>query len=52
MRRVNSLNNWRKHRKAARTRRAVEVAIMRSPGPAMRDELLTMATSQGVFINR
>ncbi len=49
---MNSLNNWRKHRKAARTRRAIEVAINRSPGPAMRDELLTMANSQGISLNR
>jgi len=49
---MNSLNNWRKHRKAARTRRAIEVAVMRAPGPAMRDELLTMANRQGISINR
>ncbi len=49
---MNSLNNWRKHRKAARTRRAIEVALMRSPGPAMRDELLTLANREGISVNR
>ncbi|CAN5435629.1 hypothetical protein BH24ACT9_BH24ACT9_15640 [soil metagenome] len=49
---MSNLNNWRKHRKAARTRRAIEVALMRAPGPAMRDELLTLANSQGININR
>lgn len=47
-----TLNNWRKHRKAARTRRAIEIAMSKSPSPAMRDELLTMANSQGFSINR
>ncbi|MDQ3577878.1 MAG: hypothetical protein M3381_00510 [Actinomycetota bacterium] len=49
---MNSLNNWRKHRKAARTRRAIEAALMRAPGPAMRDELLTLANREGISINR
>ena len=49
---MNRLNNWRKYRKAARTRRAIELAIMRSPGPAMRDELLTLANREGISINR
>jgi hypothetical protein len=49
---MSNLNNWRKHRKAARTRRAIQVALMRAPGPAMRDELLTLANSQGININR
>ncbi len=49
---MNSLNNWRKHRKAARTRRAIEVALMRAPGPAMRDELLTLANREGISITR
>ncbi len=49
---MNSLNNWRKHRKAARTRRAIEVALMRAPGPAMRDELLTLANRDVLSINR
>ncbi len=49
---MNSLNSWRKHRKAVRTQRAIEVALMRAPGPAMRDELLTMANRQGISINR
>lgn len=49
---MTSLNNWRKHRKAARTRRAIEVALMRAPGPAMRDELLTLANSQGISVSR
>lgn len=47
-----TLNNWRKNRKAARTRRAIEVAMNRSPSPGMRDELLTMANRQGFSINR
>ncbi len=47
-----TLNNWRKHRKAARTRRAVEAAMNRATGPAMRDELLTLANAQGITVNR
>jgi hypothetical protein len=34
---------WRRHRQAARTRRAIDRAIARTGSPAMRDELLTMA---------
>lgn len=49
---MNTLNNWRKHRKAARDRRAIEIAAMRSPSPAMRDELLTIANRQGINITR
>lgn len=49
---MNTVNNWRKHRKAARSRRAIETAIMRSPTQAMRDELLTIANSRGINLNR
>lgn len=48
---MNALNNWRKYRKIARARRAIEVAAARSPSPAMRDELLTIANSQGISLN-
>ena len=36
---------WREHRLAAPTRRALDRALARTPSPAMRDELLTLANS-------
>jgi hypothetical protein len=36
---------WRERRQMARTRRALDKALMRTSSPAMRDELLTMANS-------
>lgn len=38
-------SSWRARRQAARTRRALELAVARSSSPAMRDELLTLANS-------
>lgn len=42
---MNSMtSSWRQRRQAARTRRAIDQALARSSSPAMRDELLTMAS--------
>ena len=41
-------SSWRARRQAARTRRALELAVARSSSPAMRDELLTMANGSGI----
>ena len=38
-------STWRKRIQAARTRRALDVALARTSSPAMRDELLTLANS-------
>ncbi len=38
-------SSWRARRAAARTRRALELAVARTSSPAMRDELLTLANS-------
>ncbi|MGY2129661.1 hypothetical protein [Blastococcus sp. SYSU DS0617] len=38
-------SSWRQRRQAARTRRAIDEALARSSSPAMRDELLTMASA-------
>jgi hypothetical protein len=38
-------STWRERRAAARTRRALDRALTRTPSPAMRDELLTLANS-------
>lgn len=38
-------SSWRQRRQAARTRRAIDEALSRSSSPAMRDELLTMASA-------
>ena len=38
-------STWRERRLAARTRRALDRALARTPSPAMRDELLTLANS-------
>jgi hypothetical protein len=38
-------SSWRARRQAARTRRALELAVARTSSPAMRDELLTLANS-------
>ncbi|MBN1094240.1 hypothetical protein JKP75_17795 [Blastococcus sp. TML/M2B] len=38
-------SSWRQRRQAARTRRAIDQALARSSSPAMRDELLTMASA-------
>ena len=44
---MNSMTStWRQRRQAARTRRAIDEALARSSSPAMRDELLTLASSQ------
>jgi hypothetical protein len=43
---MNSVTStWRQRRQAARTRRAIDAALARSSSPAMRDELLTMASA-------
>lgn len=43
---MNSVTSgWRARRRAARTRRALDLAVARSSSPAMRDELLTLANS-------
>jgi hypothetical protein len=43
---MNSMtSSWRRRRQAARTRRAIDEALARSSSPAMRDELLTLASS-------
>lgn len=41
----NVRSSWRKRIQAARTRRALDVALSRTSSPAMRDELLTLANS-------
>ena len=38
-------SSWRARRRAARTRRALDLAVARTSSPAMRDELLTLANS-------
>lgn len=38
-------SSWRQRIQAARTRRALDAALARTSGPAMRDELLTLANS-------
>ncbi len=38
-------SSWRQRRQAARTRRAIDEALARSSSPAMRDELLTLASA-------
>jgi hypothetical protein len=38
-------SSWRKRLQAARTRRALDLALSRTSSPAMRDELLTLANS-------
>ena len=35
---------WRQRRQAARTRRAIDRALARTSSPAMRDELLALAS--------
>jgi len=43
---MNSMtSSWRQRRQAARTRRAIDAALARSSSPAMRDEILTMAST-------
>jgi hypothetical protein len=43
---MNSMtSSWRQRRQAARTRRAIDEALARTSSPAMRDELLTMASA-------
>ncbi|MGY1601293.1 hypothetical protein [Geodermatophilus sp. SYSU D00815] len=39
-------SSWRERRRAARTRRALDRALDRATGPAMVDELLTLAASR------
>jgi hypothetical protein len=41
--------SWRRRRQEARTRRALARALARSNGPAMQDELLTMANGSGIL---
>jgi hypothetical protein len=41
----NVTSRWRERRRAVRTRRALDRALVRSTGPAMRQELLTLANS-------
>jgi hypothetical protein len=42
---MNSMTaSWRQRRQVARTRRAIDEALARSSSPAMRDELLTLAS--------
>jgi hypothetical protein len=42
---MNSMtSSWRQRRQVARTRRAIDEALARSSSPAMRDELLTLAS--------
>ena len=38
-------SSWRQRRQASRTRRALAAALARSNTPAMRDELLTLAST-------
>ena len=43
---MNSMTaSWRQRRQVARTPRAIDEALARSSTPAMRDELLTLASS-------
>lgn len=43
-------SSWRERRQAARTRRALDLAVARTNSPAMRDDLRTLANSSQ-FIN-
>jgi hypothetical protein len=38
-------SSWRERRQAARTRRALDRALASNTGPAMHEELLTLANS-------
>jgi hypothetical protein len=38
-------SSWRERRRAARAQRAIERALASSTGPAMQDDLLTLASS-------
>ena len=40
------MSNWRRRRQAARTRRAFDQALVAANTPAMRQELLTLASSR------
>ena len=43
---MNSMtSSWRQRRQVVRTRRAIDEALARTSSPAMRDELLTLASS-------
>jgi hypothetical protein len=42
-------SSWRQRRQAARTRRALDLALARTSSPAMRDELLTLANSSDLL---
>ncbi|WP_166518237.1 hypothetical protein [Candidatus Blastococcus massiliensis] len=43
-------SSWRQRRQAARTRRAIDQALARSSSPAMRDELLTLASHNSYML--
>jgi hypothetical protein len=42
-------SRWQQRRQAARTRRALNLALARTSSPAMRDELLTLANSGPLY---
>lgn len=42
-------SSWRKRIQAARTRRALDLALARTSSPAMRDELLTLANGSPIL---
>lgn len=39
-------SSWRKRRAAARTQRAIDAALARTSSPAMREELLVLASTR------
>jgi hypothetical protein len=43
-------SRWQQRRQAARTRRALNLALARTSSPAMRDELLTMANRSEFYL--
>jgi hypothetical protein len=44
--------SWRERRQAVRTRRALDKALARTSSPAMRDELLVMASNSHLLGRR
>jgi hypothetical protein len=42
-------SRWQQRRQAARTRRALNLALARTSSPSMRDELLTLANSNSFY---
>ena len=47
---MSTVTSWRQRRQAARTRRAINRAIDTASTPAMRHELMTLASSGSAFL--